>query len=206
MNIKWMGFIVLMSLNASLAWGQKKVKTTSDFYREIMYVDEEGKENGLYQMRLKGRGKPLIEGQYEHGKKVGVWNFYNRLRKEYFTYDFDHSEIIYSRFVLQRKQAGKWVPLRTVQASSPQIGEYVYQMYKAFDYPEKAYEHGVEGTVIIALILDEEGRVTDWEKLRDVGAGLGTAGVELTKVMDIKWDLPGPGNYRILVPIIYMTK
>lgn len=51
------------------------------------------------------------------------------------------------------------------------------------EYPEVAAETGVEGTVYVRFIVDEDGKISDVQVLRDPGAGCAEAVVKMLKGM-----------------------
>ena len=50
-------------------------------------------------------------------------------------------------------------------------GKVMNFIYKNLKYPSVARENGVEGTVVISFIINKEGKISDIELLRDIGAG-----------------------------------
>ncbi len=62
-------------------------------------------------------------------------------------------------------------------------------VYKNLIYPKEAREKGVEGTVVIRYIIDEEGNIVNPTVLRDIGGGCGEAAMASVLKMP-KW-IPG---------------
>ncbi|MEM7104903.1 MAG: energy transducer TonB [Bacteroidota bacterium] len=69
------------------------------------------------------------------------------------------------------------------------LGEY---WMKTIKYPPEAREKGIQGTVIISFIIDENGKVTSVRPFRGIGAGCEEAAIKATKAMP-KWT---PGKYN----------
>ncbi len=69
------------------------------------------------------------------------------------------------------------------------ILEYIYGEIK---YPSIARENGVEGTVVVNFVIDENGKITKPKILREIGAGCGD------EVMRVIKDMPDwvPGEQR----------
>jgi len=61
-------------------------------------------------------------------------------------------------------------------------------------YPTIARENGVEGTVVLNFVVEEDGRITNIEIRRDIGNGCGTEAMRLVRAMP-KW-VPGQHNGR----------
>jgi protein TonB len=65
-------------------------------------------------------------------------------------------------------------------------------IYKYLKYPAIARETGVQGTVIITFIIDKNGKMTQLEIIRDIGAGCGYEAVKVIKSLG-EW-IPGRHN------------
>jgi protein TonB len=61
-------------------------------------------------------------------------------------------------------------------------------------YPAIASENGVEGTVVLNFVVEENGSITNIKILRDIGNGCGTEAMRLVRAMP-KW-VPGQHNGR----------
>ncbi len=59
-------------------------------------------------------------------------------------------------------------------------------------YPTIASENGVEGTVVLNFVVEEDGRITNIEIRRDIGNGCGTEAMRLVRAMP-KWV---PGQHK----------
>jgi periplasmic protein TonB len=57
------------------------------------------------------------------------------------------------------------------------------------DYPEMAKEAGVQGTVYVSFVVDENGNVTNTKVVKDIGFGCGDAALDAVKSL-CKWK-PG---------------
>lgn len=79
-------------------------------------------------------------------------------------------------------------------------------IYKNLKYPSVARENGVEGTVVISFIINKQGKITDVQLMRDIGAGCGEAtkktieklqeqitfspGMQQSKPVQVRYNLP----------------
>ena len=68
---------------------------------------------------------------------------------------------------------------------------YLYQNIK---YPAMARENSITGTVVLEFIVDEKGKVSKPNVLRDIGGGCGQAALKAIKDMP-SWT-PGRQNAR----------
>ncbi len=66
------------------------------------------------------------------------------------------------------------------KCSKEKLKEYIYN---EMEYPLVAITNGVEGTVVIRFIIREDGRITDTEIARDIGAGCGAEGKRIVESM-----------------------
>jgi protein TonB len=75
---------------------------------------------------------------------------------------------------------------------------------KRFDYPEAAKRAGIEGRVLLRIVVDERGRVADASVLEEPGHGLGAASVAGVK-RHCRYEVPegdrGPAVTSFVVPI-----
>ena len=62
-------------------------------------------------------------------------------------------------------------------------------MYKNIKYPEAAKKDGLEGTVVIDFVVQEDGSLAKFKILKDIGGGCGEESVRVMKMMP-KW-IPG---------------
>lgn len=80
-------------------------------------------------------------------------------------------------------------------------------VYRQIKYPAIARENGVQGTVVISFVIDEEGQLTDVEMLRDIGAGCGEEVLRIIELLNtqLNWS-PGkqrgiPVKVRVNLPV-----
>jgi len=80
-------------------------------------------------------------------------------------------------------------------------------VYKNINYPAVARENGVEGNVVAAFVIDQEGQLTQLELLRDIGAGCGEEVKRIVGLMNKQLDWsPGrqqgrPVKVRVTLPV-----
>ncbi len=65
-------------------------------------------------------------------------------------------------------------------------------IYSKIKYPNEARQNGIKGLVVVDIIIDQEGNITEPKILRDPGGGLGEEALRVVKLMP-KWT---PGKQR----------
>lgn len=77
------------------------------------------------------------------------------------------------------------------------------------EYPEKAQLLGIEGTVYVSFVVDEEGRTEQAQVARDIGGGCGEEALRIVKNMP-RWEPARNGNkpakIKLLLPIRFSLK
>jgi protein TonB len=88
-------------------------------------------------------------------------------------------------------------PTAVVEEAKPQIFTYVEQMpefpggtaelqkflYKNLRYPAAARENGIEGRVVLQFVVDETGKISEIQTLRDIGGGCADEAIRVVKMM-----------------------
>lgn len=67
-----------------------------------------------------------------------------------------------------------------------------YFVARNYEYPKQAMMNGIRGTVEIAFIINQQGRMEDLKVSNDLGFGTGEAGIQVVKKLR-KWK---PGVLR----------
>lgn len=80
--------------------------------------------------------------------------------------------------------------------------EMIRFIQKNIQYPNLAYDHGHEGTVLVEFIVDETGVVNQIKVLKGIGLGCDEAALEVFKHMP-KWRPAVRGGKNI--PVRYIT-
>ncbi len=72
------------------------------------------------------------------------------------------------------------------------VKEMMYFVARNYEYPKQAMMNGISGTVEIAFIINQQGRLEDLKIKNDLGFGTGAAGIQVVKKLR-KWK---PGMLR----------
>lgn len=86
-------------------------------------------------------------------------------------------------------------------------------IYSHIKYPTMALENGIEGSVVVQFVVEKDGKISEIQVLRDIGAGTGSEAqrvIELMNSQDIKWT-PGkqrgrPVRVQFTLPIKFKLK
>ncbi|HVV02701.1 MAG TPA: TonB family protein [Puia sp.] len=119
---------------------------------------------------------------YDKGKMTGKWEFFNSNGEPTYTYDFSTGKVTWSpgsprsdtitRFY--RNDAGEWVRGRLDQDIVPLFGpaEWLSYLNANFRYPDEALNKNQQGRVVISMIVDENGQVSDYAVSTSVAPSL----------------------------------
>jgi len=69
-------------------------------------------------------------------------------------------------------------------------------IYKNIKYPQVARENGIEGTVVVQFVVNEDGSVSDAQLMRDIGAKCGEEAVRIIELMNNMPEKWAPGKQR----------
>ncbi|WP_430816453.1 TonB family protein [Carboxylicivirga sp. RSCT41] len=182
-TLKLITFIVTL-LVANFATGQNKVLITQKdgLFKEVYWVNaldnemRNGKSSTYY------KGKVIEQGQYKENKRVGIWRFYNLESILDYEYDFDKNELLMvsgiDRHDLKRKSPCLFL-------GSPLI-PYLF-LVNNLSYPMKAIDNDVEGEVILALKINQEGKVFGFYIYQKLHPVLDRAVIDCVKTMPNDW-------------------
>lgn len=190
--------------SVSLIEGQEQILVTkeSGLFREVCWVEAVDTAIRQGQSTMYYKGKVIEQGKYRKNIRVGRWRFFNLESILDYEYDFDRSELIMlsgqDRHELKRKSP-------CLFKGSPLI-PYLF-LVNNLSYPQNAVKESVEGKVVLALKVNEQGGVVGFylaEKLHPV---VDRAVIEVAKTMPAGWQFiaatnmgePVAGEYHIAI-------
>lgn len=107
--------------------------------------------------------------------------------------------------VEEDRDTSKFIPMYYLADEYPEYPggekEMIAFIQTHISYPELAYNHGHEGTVIIGLVIQKDGKVSDLKVIRSVGLGCDEAALEVFKKMPL-WKPAIQGGKAIPVKYI----
>lgn len=158
---------------------------------------------GYYKNNLKdslwvylGYGRKILaSGYYKGDKRVGNWKTYNFDGSLKLKYDFTNNKLIYlsptekdsTRLYNTTTPGG----IKRMKLDRPPLflnGGAV--LARAINYPKKARESMVQGTVIIGITIDENGVTTNYRVKQSLGSGCDEEAMRAAKLSYGNW-LPG---------------
>ncbi len=173
-----------LSLFVSELSGQQQVLVTKEnrLFKEVCWVEasdtsmRQGKSTKYY------KGKVIEQGRYRQNTRVGRWRFFNLESILDYEYDFDNNELVilsgHDRHELKRQSP-------CLFKGSPLI-PYLF-LVNNLSYPQSAVKESVEGKVVLALRVNEQGEIVGFyiaEKLHPV---IDRAVMEVAKTMPADW-------------------
>ncbi|WP_257670696.1 energy transducer TonB [Parapedobacter tibetensis] len=175
---------------SSLTFGynEKMVDTLVNYYDSLGTVLVANGNGYVKEME----GEDYEEGTYREGIREGEWTGTFRKQQYAFSEQYDKGIVLSG---ISRDTGGKQFTY-TVRESPPEyiggINKLMQFIGKHYRYPPAAIESGVQGTLLVSFVVDNEGKVTDIEIKRDLGHGTGEAAVKTLKSSP-KWT---PGYTR----------
>lgn len=212
---------VLLTLSTilffTISWGQETRKKTYENeappYKETYYVLKDNGEvkHGTYKKSYRGLS---VKGQFDNGKKVGVWEFIGNSGEVEQQIDFTNNKV--TNLKPAELSEGYWIKEGdNYKAIKPDelpvfIGGkswFYYYAWTLLRYPADARRRGIQGKVLISATITKEGKMID-EKIED-GPGYGTNEEALRVIQMIPDDwIPAKVNgedveIRVLIPFTF---
>jgi protein TonB len=79
------------------------------------------------------------------------------------------------------------------QCAQTKLLEYIYKNVK---YPAIARENGIQGRVVVQFVVEKDGKITDANVVRDIGAGCGEEALRVVNSMNGMNQRWTPGKQR----------
>jgi protein TonB len=205
----------LMAFSASYGQETKKIKYENESppYKEAYTVlkDNQQVKHGEY---IKTYRNFSAKGQYDNGKRIGIWKFTGNEGQVEQTIDFtnnkvtnlkpgDLSEKYWVKDGTTYKEIRPDVPPAFIGGKS----WFYYYAWTLMRYPADARRQGVEGTVFISATITKDGKIID-EKV-EVGPGYGMNEEALRVLQQVPDDfIPAkvdgePVDIRVLIPVTF---
>jgi len=179
-------------LTSSYAFGQETV--LKEKRGEAYYVLKDNPEvkHGLYQNSSKKR---LIEkGEYDHNKKIGVWEFYDDQGNLEQKYDYTSNQLIFNK---ERKQFGIYKlnsdgNLIEIEPDMHPLfigGRARYDRFikNNLKYPKNSKSKGTEGRQIVIVLLSKQGEILEKRIYRPISADIDEEALRLINELPKEW-------------------
>lgn len=135
------------------------------------------------------------EGDYNNGKRVGIWKFYNNKDQLIQTYDFE-KEILTNEGPLKKGTIpkvgnGKYSGLLFTDKEpefkngKDELLNFIKSNYK---YSELTKQTSSKGVIYVGAILDEKSNLSEIKVLKGIDEILDTEALRVTNLMKGKWN------------------
>lgn len=156
---------------------------------EVLIADPTTK-HGSYTFAFSGYSE---KGQYDHGKKSGVWECYNR-GKLVHKYDFstgvfseDTAPIMVFKTTQLDEQGN---PVKELSPRNVYLGgdaKMVSVIVQSIRYPSAALQKNTQGKVHITALLSKDGKLTDEKATTNIGDGLEEEALRVFRLYPADW-------------------
>ncbi len=161
--------------------------------------------NGYYKSGLKdslwtfytGTGRQAsTQGRYSKDKRVGVWETfgYNGTLEQ--QYDYSNKKLLFNLVNEKEKDRtyrviiGKDTVLKKLERPPVYIGNEIATTVRQIRYPAAAREKNIMGNVIIAFMVDKNGKTSQHKVVTGVGGGCDEEALRVVKMIPDNW-IPG---------------
>lgn len=212
-TLKHIGLVLISVFGFSIVFSQDEIKTKSvtiqlKVFTENYKVLKSNKDlrHGDYLLVTTNSNAKCIEGTYNQGEKVGVWNYYDWQSKIHFQVDYEKNSIIYvdENYPMNDTVDGEAKLLERPPLYVKGSGHFLMSL-ASISYPPLARDNDIQGKVYTRISVDAEGNVVNYEIVKGADKLLNEAAIEHLKTLDLKFH-PAiydgmPGESFIVVPI-----
>jgi len=142
-------------------------------------------KNGPYKRVI--QGNVAVEGMYLENRKGGIWKWYNN--------DGEESIVNYNTHVIHYPVKNgflvNWYDDDLAATDNRPVikltsDDVVYNVIaKTLRYPVYARERGIQGKVVIGIIIDESGRIKNYKIATSVDTSLDNAAINIVKTIPL---------------------
>ncbi|HAE66767.1 MAG TPA: hypothetical protein DCG77_06070 [Sphingobacterium sp.] len=162
---------------------KKKVLVMKPIY--VVYYDSLNNKklengNGIIRFSIDEK-EETEEGQLVNNMREGEWR--GKSGRDSFVEYYNADKLLSGT---KTKENGVVIPYdSTTYKTQPEYPggtkEMLYFVARNYEYPKQAMMNGVSGTVEIAFIINQHGRIEDLKVKNDLGFGTGAAGIQVVK-------------------------
>ena len=146
-------------------------------YHRCSYKDN--KENGKETYTWSNK-KTMMTGSYKNGERDGEWIGYYRTGQVAGDVVYENGKQVSGTFYKDDGSKNKKIKEFIRDSEYPGgVGQWLRFLNKTLRYPQNAYTHKIEGTVVVQFIVDEEGNPTDVKVIKSVNAELDAEAVRV---------------------------
>ncbi|MEH0154414.1 energy transducer TonB [Limibacter armeniacum] len=111
----------------------------------------------------------LVKGQYSHGERSGVWEYYSPKSKLVQQYDFTSDTLLYNYNGLEYAMDSTQYTRSIVILGG--LYPVLKQVGRSIRYPAEAKKNRTEGKVNVKFVVDAKGNVKQMEVVEGIGDG-----------------------------------
>jgi protein TonB len=145
--------------------------------------------------------KFLCKGFYKNNQKDSIWTSYDYNHDVQVVYDYTHRKLIdYKKSHWDNSKDGVYAVINgsdttRIKLDQPPIyldgdGKRLWITMMKTRYPAKAKEKNIQGKVVIAFIVDENGNVSNYKIKKRIGGGCDEEALRIAELIKGEW-LPG---------------
>ncbi|MEM6816776.1 MAG: energy transducer TonB [Bacteroidota bacterium] len=167
---------VLTSQLSSQPTKKETVKTSFPTLKEVFYVLKSNHEIRHGEYEKTSRGKLICKGQYEHGERSGIWEYFDTDQELTHKVDYANFKLIF--------------PKGESSKSAEVLGGYsqLYQMIAyTMMYPAEARRMGTQGKVVVKFTVDKKGQLKNFIVTSSLGNGLDEEAIRALKECKMDW-------------------
>jgi len=175
-------------------------------YNELNNLILEGEyadnyKSGLWKI-YSNDGLLKMKGTYEKNQKTGIWEYFNAEKKIIQKFDFSNKKLIFFEDFEFEKENFKIVSkdnTDNLNLERPplylggKIG-ILKKVYTNIRYPNLARENGIQGTVKIKFMVNQDGKLSNYTILKNIGGGCGEEALRMIKILNDGFWIPGIAN------------
>jgi TonB family protein len=151
--------------------------TTGLVFHRCTYKD--GKENGKETYTYPNK-KIMMTGSYRNGEKDGEWIGYYRNGQVAGDVVYENDKQVSGTFYNEDGSKNKKVKEFISESEYPGgMAQWLRFLSKTLRYPDNAFKHKIEGTVLIEFVVDEEGNPVDVKVIKSVNPELDAEAVRV---------------------------
>jgi len=145
--------------------------------RQTLYAD--GKENGKETYTYPNK-KTMMTGSYKNGERDGEWIGYYLSGQVAGDVVYENGKQVSGTFYNDDGSKNKKIKEFIRESEYPGgAAQWLRFLNKTLKYPQNAFLHNIEGTVVVQFIVDEEGNPTDVKVIKSVNPELDAEAVRV---------------------------
>jgi periplasmic protein TonB len=195
MRVLLLTILILMTKIQLFAQATENKTIKNDEYEETFSVlkEDQSIRHGHSKKVYLGHSARIEEGQYDHNKKIGIWEYYNDNGEIEQKFDFDRDSLIF--FNPFNAVSSSWILrgdsiFENTTGKKPILlgGDGKYASYLRYlKYPAEARENRREGVVFVSARVTSDGKLVDEKVEKKLGMGLDEEALKIIQMLPDEW-------------------